>query len=659
MTSDFLKVISENLLIVIVCALILVLVGIITGYVIGNTSLRKFVQKKLDDKEREVIVQKQILNNVGLGVIVYAKSGIIYANKMIEQLPGFLRTDIPADIQSFLNCYDKDNQLKSNYLLGLQNGINTTRANYFAGNRIYEIKIIRKAGDVSDLGNLEIVIVDDITQIKDDEKRQKDLAANVSHELKTPLTVLAASEMFFGQITPGNMPPYEQIKTWGDNITRNCRRMQDIVDDFLVLSMTSTTNKMGIFDIKEYTQKAIASLSDYHGIQNVTIDLNTDGQPYPLLFGNGRLVMRIITNLLTNAVKYIDYDGKTVPNQIKVSIVMIDDRIAVQVEDNGRGIAQKDLDHLFERFYRVDNSGSRDVGGSGIGLAIAKEIADMHDGSIAVTSKVGAGSTFTFAMPIADTIFKNARDDAKTGLVSEKPFYRAAAKFLGSQIAEASRSLGYDDMLPVVEDYEKTSEMEKADKDKKLAALIKGMNDERYDDLIDELLYIDTFEEDLDDIGEEEVTLEETDAEQITAEPEEAGSQAAFEEPQEEIPQISAADEEVIAKLVADEDAQEAIRRQKEEARKLLTQPILPRSPQYKTSEPAVNDNPVTKTPEEKVIHPIPVKKEYNTETKKPRGKRQVLFGGLQAAPEEEHPEVRSSLKKMLDETDPLPGGKK
>ena len=99
MTSDFLKVISENLLIVIVCALILVLVGIITGYVIGNTSLRKFVQKKLDDKEREVIVQKQILNNVGLGVIVYAKSGIIYANKMIEQLPGFLRTDIPADIQ--------------------------------------------------------------------------------------------------------------------------------------------------------------------------------------------------------------------------------------------------------------------------------------------------------------------------------------------------------------------------------------------------------------------------------------------------------------------------------------------------------------------------------------------------------------------------------
>jgi len=665
MTSDFLKVISENILIVVVCALILVLVGMITGYAIGNTSLRKFVQKKLDDKEKEVIVQKQILNNVGLGVMVYTKAGIIYANKVIEQLPGFVKTNIPADIQSFLNCYDKDNQLKSNYLLGLQNGINTTRANYFAGNRIYEIKIIRKAAETSDLGNLEIVIVDDITQIKDDEKRQKDLAANVSHELKTPLTVLAASEMFFEQITPDNMPPYEQIKTWGDNITRNCKRMQDIVDDFLVLSMTSTTNKMGIFDIKEYTQKAISSLSDYHGIQNVTINLNTDGSPYPLLFGNGRLVMRIITNLLTNAVKYIEYDGKNSPNLIKVSIVMIDDRIAVQVEDNGRGIAQKDLDHLFERFYRVDNSGSRDVGGSGIGLAIAKEIADMHDGSIAVTSKVGAGSTFTFAMPVADTIFKNARDDAKAGLVSEKPFYRAAAKFLGAQIAEASRSLGYDDILPMIEDYEKTSDIEKMEKDKKLAALIKGMNDERYDDLMDELLYIDTFEEDLDDIGEEEVALAEDipvpapEAVPLTETVEQAVIEPEEPEPEEEVLPIPNVSDDVITRLIADDEAAQEIKRQKEEARKLLTQPILPRSTQYKSSEPVINDNPVTKQPADKVIHPIPVKKEYNTETKKPRGKREVLFGGLQAAPEEEHSEVRSSLKKMLDETDPLPGGKK
>lgn len=657
MTSDFLQVLSENILIVVVSALILVLVGIIVGYVIGNNSLRKFVQKKLEDKEKEVIVQKQILDNVGLGVIVYDRSGIIYANKVVEQLPGFLKEDIPARIESFLDCYDKDNQLKANYLLGLQNGINTTRANYFAGNRIYEIKILRKTAKTGP-GNLEIVIVDDITQIKDDEKRQKDLAANVSHELKTPLTVLAASKTFFDSVTPTNMPPYEQIKTWGDNIGRNCRRMQDIVEDFLVLSMTSTTNKMGIFDISECVNKAVASMSDYNGADKVTIVFDDDNRPHPLLFGNGRLVMRIITNLLTNAVKYIEYPSKQFPDLIKVSIVTIDDRIAVQVEDNGRGIAQKDLDHLFERFYRVDNSGSRDVGGSGIGLAIAKEIADMHDGSIAVTSKVGSGSTFTFAMPVASTIFLNARGDAKAGLVSEKPFYRAAAMFLGSQISEASRSLGYDDMMAAVEEYENTPDIEKVEKDKNLAKLISAISEERYDDLMDELLYIDAEEEGLDDLIEESSVIEDLDVPDI----EETRSEDQIPET---IPEIrpAEADPEPVPVIIEDIGSEAAtvdeIKRQKEEARKLLTQTILPRSTQYKAPEAVENEIPVTKQPADKVIHPITVQKEYNTEAQKNSGKRESLFGNLKKKTGDEQPEVRSSLKKIFDETDSLTGGKK
>ena len=87
--------------------------------------------------------------------------------------------------------------------------------------------------------------------------------------------------------------------------------------------------------------------------------------------------------------------------------------------------------------------------------------------------------------------------------MSEKPFYRAAALFLGSQISEASRSLGYDDMMAVVEEYEKTPDIEKVEKDKNLAKLISAINDTRYDDLMDELLFIDVEEEDLDDLLEE------------------------------------------------------------------------------------------------------------------------------------------------------------
>jgi len=659
MTSDLLPVLSENLFICIVFGLILILVGIITGYIIGNTSLRTKVEKAIEDYEKErrkTLVQRQIIENVGLGVIVYDQTnGVLYANAAIEKLPGFMQDGIPRDIEAFLNCYDKDNQLKSNYMLGLQNGVNTTRANYYVANRIYEIKIMRKNSDISE-GTLEIVIVEDITQIKDDEKRQKDLAANVSHELKTPLTVIKASEVFFDNAGPDNMPEYDDFRRWGDRIVLNCNRMQDIVEDFLVLSMTSTTNKMSIFDIEDCVNKAIANISDYKGRDRVQLTFDRGTEHPPLLFGNGRLVMRLIINLLTNAVKYIEFDGKTVPNTIKVSIVTIDDRIAVQVEDNGRGIAQKDLDHLFERFYRVDNSGSRDVGGSGIGLAIAKEIADMHDGSIAVASKLGSGSTFTFVMPVAATIFNNTRDDGKTGLVSDRPFFRAAARFMGAQICEAVRSMGYDDMEQAVEDYENTSDIDKAEKDKKLAALIGGFSEERYQDLIDELLFIDTEMDDLDDLAEEETVapLVEPEANEAAMDNAPVYTEPVFgeDEPEKFIPEAS---EEIVNQ--ANEEME--MMRQKEEARKLLTQPILPRSPQYKPSEHTENDNTVTKPAQVNVIHPETPKKEYNTEAKKPTGKRDSLFGNLQQRVEDEHQGVRSSLKKMLDENDTRKGGKK
>ena len=651
MTSDLIPALSNNIIIVVIFGAILILLGVMAGYLIGNTSLRKQVEKDLNEEKRKTIVQQQILENVGLGVIVYDQYGALFANKTLENLPGFVQGKIPNNIQSFLNCYDKDNQLKSNYMLGLQNGVNTTRANYYTDSRIYEIKILRKNSDISE-GTLEIVIVEDITQIKDDEKRQKDLAANVSHELKTPLTVIKASEVFFDNASPDSMPTYEDFRRWGDRIGLNCNRMQDIVEDFLVLSMTSTTNKMGIFDIEDCVNKAISNISDYKGRDRVNLAFDRGPEHPPHLFGNGRLVMRLIINLLTNAVKYIEFDGKTVPNNIKVSILTIDDRVAVQVEDNGRGIAQKDLDHLFERFYRVDNSGSRDVGGSGIGLAIAKEIADMHDGSIAVTSKLGTGSTFTFVMPVAATIFDNTRDDGKTGLVSDRPFYRAAAMFLGSQICEAARSMGYDDMEKAVEDYENTPDIEKAEKDRKLASLIGGINEERYQDLIDELLYIDTEMEDLDDLAEEETMAPEVADEPVALEVLEPVPEEGEDEPEIAIPEAS----EEIANQ-ANEEME--LLKQREEARKLLTQPILPRSTQFRPSEPVEEDRNITNGSQPRVIHPETPKKEYNTEAKKAAGKRESLFGNLQRRTEDDRPGVRSALRKMLDENDTLKGNKK
>ncbi|MBO4604570.1 MAG: sensor histidine kinase, partial [Clostridiales bacterium] len=216
---------------------------------------------------------------------------------------------------------------------------------------------------------------------------------------------------------------------------------------------------------------------------------------------------------LTNAIKYISFEGKLVQDQVHISISVIDDRVAVQVDDNGRGIPAKDIEHLFERFYRVDNSGNREVGGSGIGLAIAKEIADMHDGVISVTSTFGQGATFILSLPTGKTVFDAAYNDAKTGIISDKPLHRAAAYFLGLQECEAVRSLGYKDLESLVDEYEIIPEAEVAARDKALAKLLSSFGKERFEELEDELLYV----EDMDDYEDGPVTgLESESAKETT-----------------------------------------------------------------------------------------------------------------------------------------------
>ena len=173
----------QNPVVIVVLGLILMLIGILLGYLIGNTTLRSKVSGDMDNLERDKIIQKAVLDTVGLGIAVYDSKGALFCNETIFRLPDFLKGGLPKTLNNFLETFDNGNQLKSNYILSLENGVNLIRVNYINNRRIYEIKIIRRPAqpDSKFFGNeeLTIVIVDDITQIKDDERRQKDLAANV------------------------------------------------------------------------------------------------------------------------------------------------------------------------------------------------------------------------------------------------------------------------------------------------------------------------------------------------------------------------------------------------------------------------------------------------------------------------------------------------
>lgn len=689
-SSSIFETALQNPVILLVLALILILLGVIAGYLIGNTTLRSAVSGNIDNLERDKHIQKAVLDTVGLGIAVYDSKGALFCNETIFRLPDFLKGGLPKTLNNFLETFDNGNQLKSNYILSLENGVNLIRVNYIINRRIYEIKIIRRPAqqDSKFFGNeeLNIVIVDDITQIKDDERRQKDLAANVSHELKTPLTSIKSSVFSIRRsCQDGNEPSREELITWSGRIEENTVRMQDIVNDFLVLSQCSHTSRMEIFDIRDAVSAAYSNIQDYPGANNVIFTLPEDGV-YPLLYGNSKLIIRTIVNLLTNAIKYINFEGKTAPNQVHISISVIDDRVAVQVDDNGRGIPAKDIDHLFERFYRVDNSGNREVGGSGIGLAIAKEIADMHDGVISVTSTFGQGATFIFSLPTGKTVFDAAYSDAKAGIISDKPLHRAAAYFLGLQECEAVRSLGYKDLDSVVDEYELIPEPEVAARDKALAKLLSSFGDERFEELKEELLYVEDFDDEMDgpvtglesEIA-KETTIEEAPAsvamppmseqlsiplekiipqEQIPAveavqavieEPQEqttrdvqihpvqAATQQAYEEEQYQAPQMP--DAEAIA-------LEEARLQAKEEARKLLTQPVVQISAEQRKTVSQIN----RESREKRVIHPIDVQKRYNN-------KSVVTGDGADASGDSRQAKgdvaVKSSLKKILDESEP------
>ena len=668
---EFLKYYSW--LVVVLCCVFLA-IGITIGYFVGNRSLQKTYNDALDQQRHMDSIQKSIAENVGLGIIVYGKEGIVYNNAAVMNFPGFLKNKehIPGDLNRFLETYDnKENHLKSDYMISVENydpkkeDEELIRTNYKVDKKIYEIKILKRQvayvsaideGEVKS-EEFDIVIVEDITQIKDDERRQKDLAAKVSHELNTPITVIRASEVFVKKLNSDNKPSYEEVARWGNRILNSAIRMQDIVQDFIVLSMSNHTKQMKFFNIYPVVDKAISNIVDYPGSEKVTI-IPPQQDAYPLLFGNDSLIVRIITNLLTNAVKYIDFDGKTEDHQIEINIVTTADKVGIQVNDNGRGIPQKDIDHLFERFYRVDNSGSRDVGGSGLGLAIAKEIAELHDGSINVASKEKEGSTFILFLPTAQSCFERIYEDAKVGAISETPFYRAVTDFFVREEIEAVRSRGYSDVVELIDSNNITEAVDKVSDGDKIK-VIAALGDERFGKILGELTYVDEFFDEEDDDEEEEVV------DAIVREPriEDIPVSVMDDEPDpEEMQEAYAYADEVLEVFEQEQDQheKELERQKKKEVQEFLMQPVVQQSAKQakisdntdKKVEQNVNNSDFVRLEDKEraVIHPNGEKKMYNkTGVKLFEGKKKSSEHVKTEKGDDTEP-IRSAVRQVLDE---------
>ena len=240
-----------------------------------------------------------------------------------------------------------------------------------------------------------IVIVHDVTGRFELDESRREFVANVSHELKTPLTAIkSAAET----IRMDDEMDEETRNYFLDMVLSESDRMKRIVSDLLVLSRLD--NKKTQWNIEKFDlRQLVRRLCDV-----MRVDLEAHGhkmtfgcdRDLPEITADRQRIEQVIINIISNAIKYTP-DGGQIDIKIKKTA---HDSVIINIADNGIGIPQSDISHLFERFYRVEKSRNQDAGGTGLGLAIAKELVEAHGGSIKIESVLDKGTSVFIELPV-------------------------------------------------------------------------------------------------------------------------------------------------------------------------------------------------------------------------------------------------------------------
>lgn len=232
--------------------------------------------------------------------------------------------------------------------------------------------------------------VDDVTEVRRVEAVRRDFVANVSHELKTPIGAMGLlAETFLGS------DDAEVARRLAEQLVREADRLAHIVDDLLDLSTVEAQEHPSreIVPVRVLVDEAVGRVRALARARGISLDVRGVTDDLAVACDPGQVV-GAITNLLDNAVKYSDDGGA-----VDVWCEVVDGRVAVAVRDSGIGIPSRDLERIFERFYRVDKARSRATGGTGLGLAIVRHVAQAHGGEVTVESIEGVGSTFRLVLP--------------------------------------------------------------------------------------------------------------------------------------------------------------------------------------------------------------------------------------------------------------------
>ena len=236
----------------------------------------------------------------------------------------------------------------------------------------------------------------EIEHLKDTEQFRRDFLGNVSHELKTPIFNIQGYVL---TLLEGALEDKEINRKYLLRTEKSVERMISIVEDLESISHLETNVekiKFEQFDVVATCSAVLDALEDKAKQNAISIIFDKEYAPI-LVQADEQKISQVLTNLLVNSIKYGNQNGIT-----KVRFFDMNDVVLVEVSDDGIGIQEPHLARLCERFYRVDDSRSREKGGTGLGLSIVKHIIESHQQTLNIRSTVGVGSTFSFTLKKAE-----------------------------------------------------------------------------------------------------------------------------------------------------------------------------------------------------------------------------------------------------------------
>lgn len=350
---------------------------------------------ELKDKLSEVSTQKNQIETILLhmtdGIIAFNRQGeIILINPAAKK---FL--SIGPEDNTFEDIFQKfEVDINIEKIIYLENWTSTEQRIQVEDN--YVNVFFAPFKDDNERPDGVIAVIQDITEHVKLDNMQKELVADVSHELKTPITSIMG---YADTLLEGDYDKETQEK-FLTVIASESRRMARLVTDLLTLSRYDSNKnktKKENFDLGELVKKcqeklAIEIKKKNHEVRCfVTADV-------PPVYADKDDIERVILNILSNSIKYTKDNGN-----IKIYVGFVYNDAYIKIFDNGIGIPEEDLSRIFERFYRVDKARTREMGGTGLGLSIAKEILDKNGGSIDIKSVVGEGTEVVIRIPTKQT----------------------------------------------------------------------------------------------------------------------------------------------------------------------------------------------------------------------------------------------------------------